>query len=194
MYFHWRLDFRLCDSDSFHRPVQKVMIFRWKSWFFVTHRGYQLTFQMFGLKQPLPPFAIHILNRLHMRIRQVPSKIYPTYKKKEQIAIECKVFGGIFGDFWGREPETLSYTTTFWDDCFFLFHWCLWLWWRISDDLEVSLKSGSCPTIRFDSIWDDCLYLKRQMWYWSCWPYVRQTHLMQQTGLMTAHKNRKPSE
>ena len=29
-----------------------------------------------GLKHPLPPFAIHILNRLDMRIHQVASKIY----------------------------------------------------------------------------------------------------------------------
>ena len=35
-----------------------------------------------------------------MRIHQVSSNFF-----FEQIAIECKVFWGIFGDFWGREPN-----------------------------------------------------------------------------------------
>ena len=39
-----------------------------------------------GLKHPLPPFAIHILNRLDMRIHHIPYKIY--HKKIEKMAIE----------------------------------------------------------------------------------------------------------
>ena len=34
-----------------------------------------------GLKDSLPPFAIHILNRLDIRIHQVAPKIYHTYSK-----------------------------------------------------------------------------------------------------------------
>ena len=40
------------------------------------------------LLHPLPPFAIHILNRLGMRIHQVASKICHTHIKTEHIAIE----------------------------------------------------------------------------------------------------------
>ena len=40
----------------------------------------------------LDTFATHILNRLDMRIHQVPSKIYNTFKKIEQIAIKWSFF------------------------------------------------------------------------------------------------------
>ena len=49
------------------------------SWHRICIATYLETRVNFGLKDTLPPFAIHILNNLDMRIHQVPPKIYHTY-------------------------------------------------------------------------------------------------------------------
>ena len=63
----------------------------------------------FYISYSLHPFAIHILNRLDMRIHQVAPKIYHTYSKiwVNRDWVICLLFF-FFGDFWGREPDLHS--------------------------------------------------------------------------------------
>ena len=52
-----------------------------------------------SIKQPLPSFDTHILNRLDMRIHQVASKMYHTYKKQLRKSRLSDPFLGFFGHF-----------------------------------------------------------------------------------------------
>ena len=70
------------NADSF-----KHFIYR----FFVWNEG-QLRPPVAQPLAPLPPFTIHILSHLDMRIQQMASKIYQNYKKNVQIVIWRKFF------------------------------------------------------------------------------------------------------
>ena len=62
-----------------------------------------------GRRASLPLFAIHILNRLYMRIHQAPPFTYHPYLSKNLSKSRLsKSFLGFLGDFWGGEPYLYS--------------------------------------------------------------------------------------
>ena len=65
----------------------------------------------FGLKDRLPPFAIHIMNPLDMRFTRY--HLLYTFSKNWANCDWVIVFLGYFGDFWGWEPRLYSEISLF---------------------------------------------------------------------------------